>query len=322
MGVTGALAAILKDGLLPNLVQSLEGTPAFVHGGPFANIAHGCNSVLATRMALAFGDYAVTEAGFAFDLGAEKFFDIKCRSADLNPSAVVIVATLRALKMHGGTGPRCVDHARPGGGRAWARQPRRPPRRRQPLRQADPGRHQPSSAPIPPRNWPSSTTSARARGVPCSTANVFGQGGDGAIDLATQGGRGGRRPGHAVPAALPARSCRSRRRSSGSRPPSTAPTALPSCRRPRPRSARPASSATATCRSAWPRRRTRCRTTPSSRGRPKGFTVTVRDLEIAARAPGFVVALTGEIVRMPGLPLRPAAERIDVDASGEITGLS
>ncbi len=104
MKVTGAMAAILKEALLPNLVQSREGTPAFVHGGPFANIAHGCNSVLATRMAMALGDYAVTEAGFAFDLGAEKFLDIKCRSARLNPSAIVIVATVRALKMHGGIG--------------------------------------------------------------------------------------------------------------------------------------------------------------------------------------------------------------------------
>src|SRR3954468_2850603 len=102
MGVTGSLAAILNEALLPNLVQSREGTPAFVHGGPFANIAHGCNSILATRMALATADYAVTEAGFAFDLGCEKFFDLKCRSAGLNPSAIVIVATIRALKMHGG----------------------------------------------------------------------------------------------------------------------------------------------------------------------------------------------------------------------------
>jgi formate--tetrahydrofolate ligase len=100
--VTGALAAILHEALRPNLVQSREGTPALVHGGPFANIAHGCNSVLATRMALVLGQFAVTEAGFAFDFGAEKFFDIKCRIADLNPSAVVVVATVRALKMHGG----------------------------------------------------------------------------------------------------------------------------------------------------------------------------------------------------------------------------
>ena len=98
----GAMAALLKDALKPNLVQTLEGTPAFVHGGPFANIAHGCNSVMATRMALKMGDYTVTEAGFGADLGAEKFLDIKCRAAGLTPDAVVIVATVRALKMHGG----------------------------------------------------------------------------------------------------------------------------------------------------------------------------------------------------------------------------
>lgn len=98
----GAMAALLKDALRPNLVQTLEGTPAIVHGGPFANIAHGCNSVIATETALRLGDYAVTEAGFGADLGAEKFFDIKCRAAGFEPSAVVIVATVRALKMHGG----------------------------------------------------------------------------------------------------------------------------------------------------------------------------------------------------------------------------
>src|SRR6202000_2572001 len=100
--VSGAMTVLLKDALQPNLVQTLEGTPAFIHGGPFANIAHGCNSVIATRAALALGDYAVTEAGFGADLGAEKFFDIKCRQAGLAPSAVVIVATVRALKMNGG----------------------------------------------------------------------------------------------------------------------------------------------------------------------------------------------------------------------------
>ena len=102
IGVIGALTAILNEALMPNLVQTTESTPAFVHGGPFANIAHGCNSILATRMALAMSDYAVTEAGFAFDLGGEKFFDLKCRSAGLNPAAIVLVATIRALKMHGG----------------------------------------------------------------------------------------------------------------------------------------------------------------------------------------------------------------------------
>lgn len=98
----GAMAALLKDALKPNLVQTLEGTPALVHGGPFANIAHGCNSVTATRLAMRLGDYAVTEAGFGADLGAEKFLDIKCRAAGLTPAAVVMVATVRALKMHGG----------------------------------------------------------------------------------------------------------------------------------------------------------------------------------------------------------------------------
>ena len=102
IGVTGSMAAILNEALMPNLVQTTESTPAFVHGGPFANIAHGCNSILATRMALAMADYAVTEAGFAFDLGGEKFFDLKCRAAGLNPAAIVLVATVRALKMHGG----------------------------------------------------------------------------------------------------------------------------------------------------------------------------------------------------------------------------
>ena len=106
----GAMAALLKDALKPNLVQTLEGTPAFIHGGPFANIAHGCNSIIATRMALKLGDYAVTEAGFAADLGAEKFIDIKCRKAGLKPSAVVIVATVRALKYHGGVPKADLNH--------------------------------------------------------------------------------------------------------------------------------------------------------------------------------------------------------------------
>ena len=102
IGVTGAMTAILNEATMPNLVQTAESTPAFVHGGPFANIAHGCNSILATRMALAMADYAVTEAGFAFDLGGEKFFDLKCRAGGFNPAAIVLVATVRALKMHGG----------------------------------------------------------------------------------------------------------------------------------------------------------------------------------------------------------------------------
>ncbi len=111
----GAMAALLKDALKPNLVQTLEGTPAFVHGGPFANIAHGCNSVMATRMAMKLGDYAVTEAGFGADLGAEKFLDIKCRLAGLKPDAVVVVATVRALKNHGGVAKADLNDEKPRG---------------------------------------------------------------------------------------------------------------------------------------------------------------------------------------------------------------
>ncbi|NIQ01544.1 MAG: formate--tetrahydrofolate ligase, partial [Nitrospinaceae bacterium] len=113
LNATGAMTALLKEALLPNLVQTLEGVPAFVHGGPFANIAHGCNSVLATRMALSLTDWAVTEAGFGFDLGAEKFFDIKCKSADLDTAAVVLVATCRALKMHGGVDRKDIEKTNP-----------------------------------------------------------------------------------------------------------------------------------------------------------------------------------------------------------------
>ena len=190
----------------PNLVQSREGTPAFVHGGPFANIAHGCNSVLATRMALAFGDYAVTEAGFAFDLGAEKFFDIKCRSAGLNPSAVVIVATIRALKMHGGLALDAPDHARPRrpSSGAWTTSPptSTPPRTSASRRsspstssRADTAR----GAGGRPRLLPSREAS------PAPPPNVFGQGGEGAIDLAEKVVEAAVGPETPLPAALPAR---------------------------------------------------------------------------------------------------------------------
>ena len=128
IGVTGSMAAILNEALLPNLVQTAELTPAFIHGGPFANIAHGCNSILATRMAMAMADYAVTEAGFAFDLGGEKFFDLKCRAGGLNPAAIVIVATIRRSKMHGGVGLDALEGIEPGRRRARAGEPGRPPR--------------------------------------------------------------------------------------------------------------------------------------------------------------------------------------------------
>ncbi len=138
------MTALLKDALAPNLVQTLENNPAFIHGGPFANIAHGCNSVIATHTALKLADYVVTEAGFGADLGAEKFVDIKCRKAGLKPSAAVIVATMRALKYHGGVEVADLKQGEPRGAREGRREPRAPHRQRaQPLRPAVRGGDQP-----------------------------------------------------------------------------------------------------------------------------------------------------------------------------------
>jgi formate--tetrahydrofolate ligase len=319
IGVTGAMAAILKDAILPNLVQSGEGAPAFVHGGPFANIAHGCNSVLATRMALAFGEYAVTEAGFAFDLGGEKFFDIKCRSAGLNPAAVVIVATVRALKMHGGVrldalsdpDPTAVERglanleghidAAAGFGK--------------PLIVAINQRVEDTAEELEVVH-----AHCRSRGVRSATANVFGAGGAGTIDLAEaviEAAAGPETPYQplypldwpfklkletiaqkvygALGVTLSAHAAAKLRQAKR-----LGYDALPVC-----------VAKTQDSLSDDPRRR----------GRPRDFLIAVRDLEIAAGA-GFLVALTGEIVRMPGLPEHPAAERISVDDQGVIRGLS
>jgi formate--tetrahydrofolate ligase len=182
-GVVGSMAAILNEAIMPNLVQTTESVPAFVHGGPFANIAHGCNSVLATRMALGLADYAVTEAGFAFDLGGEKFFDLKCRSAGLNPAAVVIVATIRALKMHGGVSLEETEEPNPGAvERGLANL----------AAHLDSAAHFGKPTIVAINQFFSDTAEEQAivhaycqsRGVPCATANVFGEGGRGAIELA------------------------------------------------------------------------------------------------------------------------------------------
>ena len=319
MKVTGSLSAILNDALLPNLVQSMEGTPAFVHGGPFANIAHGCNSVLATRMALAFGSYAVTEAGFAFDLGAEKFFDIKCRSANLNPSAIVLVATIRALKMHGGVALADLTAPDPSAV-AWGLDNL--------AAHLDAAAHFEKPIVVALNQFGTDAADelavvhdfCRNRGVPCSTADVFAKGGDGAVDLArkvVEATSGPTTPlktlypldwpiekkieriakaiygadGVAFLPAAEAKIRKARRLGHGK---------LPIC---------------------MAKTQDSLSDNPKLRGRPKGFTLTVRDVEIAAGA-GFVVALTGEIVRMPGLPERPAGERIDVDESGRIVGLT
>ncbi len=319
MGTTGALCSILNEALLPNLVQSREGTPAFVHGGPFANIAHGCNSILATRMALAFGEFAITEAGFAFDLGAEKFFDIKCRIGGLNPAAIVIVATVRALKMHGGTPIDELTHNDP---EAVARGIENL------AAHLDAAHHfgKPTIVAINQRGEDGDDEIqvihdfCAARRVPCATANVFAHGGAGAVELAelvvaaTAGPETPYRPlysletpaeekleiiakamygadGVSILHDAQVKLKRARKFGHGD---------LPIC---------------------MAKTQDSLSDNPKLRGRPQGFTITVRDIEVAAGA-GFLVALTGDIVRMPGLPHRPAAERIDVDREGNIIGLT
>jgi len=318
LGVTGAMTAILNEAILPNLVQTSESTPAFVHGGPFANIAHGCNSVLATRMALATADFAVTEAGFAFDLGGEKFFDLKCRSANLNPAAVVIVATIRALKMHGGVPLPEITNPDPAAVERGL---------------VNLAAHLDGAA-----NFGKPTLVAinrfsadtpeelkivhdycATRGVPCSTADVFGKGGAGATDLAEKVAAvasGPETPFQPLyPLDWPAekkieRIARAIYGAEGVAIQQAAEQKLK-------KAAQLGYGDLPICMA---KTQDSLSDNPKLRGRPKGFTLNVRDVEIAAGA-GFLVALTGEIMRMPGLPLRPAAERIDVDSRGEITGL-
>ena len=319
MGVTGAMAAILAEALLPNLVQSREGTPAFVHGGPFANIAHGCNSVLATRMALAGGDFAVTEAGFAFDLGAEKFFDIKCRSAGLNPAAIVLVATVRALKMHGGV--RLDDLGRFDVGAVS--------RGLENLAaHLDAAKHfdKPTIVGINRRGEDTEEelgvihAFCREYGVSSATADVYGLGGDGAIELAERVVEATSGTNTSLRTLYPLDATAERKieaiavamyGASGVKFLGEASTKLRRARK----------HGLGGLPICMAKTQDSLSDDPKLRGRPRGFTITVRDVEIAAGA-GFLVALTGEILRMPGLPERPAAERIDVDEQGRIVGLS
>jgi formate--tetrahydrofolate ligase len=319
MQITGSLMAILNEALMPNLVQSREGTPAFVHGGPFANIAHGCNSILATKMALAHGDWAVTEAGFAFDLGGEKFLDIKCRYGDLDPAAIVIVATVRALKMHGGV--TLADLTKPDAGAvergienlgahiAAAR-----------------NYNKPILVAINQRGEDTEDELAvihrycSGEGVACSTANVFAHGGAGAEDLARQvvGAVAAStspklQPLYPLEMPLEQKIETIARRIYGASGVSF--TAEASAKFSK--AARLGYGNLPICMA---KTQNSLSDNPKLLGRPKDFSITVRDMEISAGA-GFVVALTGDIVRMPGLPQRPAAERIDVNEEGEITNL-
>ena len=315
----GAMTALLKDAIKPNLVQTLEGTPAFVHGGPFANIAHGCNSVMATRMALKMGDYAVTEAGFGADLGAEKFLDIKCRMANLTPDAVVIVATVRALKMHGGLAKTELTE---------------------------------ENIPALERGVPNLlrhvSNIKNVFGLPCVVAvNRFPTDTDAEIDFIIEkcrelgvntvlstvwadGGRGGEALAREV-----VRLCEEEkgsftfaydagmtieqkidaivRRIYGGDGVSIAPAAKKQI-------ARLTELGFGNMPVCMAKTQYSFSDDQTKLGAPTGFTVTVRSVKVSAGA-GFIVALTGDIMTMPGLPKVPAAERIDVDENGMISGL-
>ena len=314
----GAMAALLKDALKPNLVQTLEGTPAFIHGGPFANIAHGCNSITATRMALKCADYVVTEAGFAADLGAEKFIDIKCRMAGIQPSAVVIVATVRALKYHGGVPKSELNHEN-----------------LEALEKGLPNLLQhvgniknvfglPCVVAI--NAFPTDTKAeldmveekCRELGVNVALSEVWAKGGEGGRALATEVVRLCEQPNNfhqsyeldsSIMDKLTA-ICTKIYHADGVQLVGNAVKQikqieelgfgkLPIC---------------------MAKTQYSFSDDPSLLGAPKGFTVTVRNLKVCAGA-GFIVALTGDIMTMPGLPKVPSAEKIDVDENGVIAGL-
>ena len=319
IGATGAAAALLKDAIKPNLVQTLEGTPAFVHGGPFANIAHGCNSVIATKMAMKLGDYAITEAGFGADLGAEKFLDIKCRMANLTPSAVVVVATVRALKMHGG-----VPKTELAGENLDA------------LKKGIPNllRHVsniknvyklPSVVAV--NRFPTDTdaeidliiSECKALGVNVVLSTVWAEGGKGGEALAREVVRlceeekGDFTFSYEDDTTIEEKIDAIVKKIYGGNGVILTPQAkkqvaalekigygkLPVCM--------------AKTQYSFSDDMTKL-------GAPENFTVTVRNVKVSAGA-GFVVALTGDIMTMPGLPKVPAAEKIDVDENGKITGL-
>ena len=315
----GAMAALLKDALAPNLVQTLEGTPAFIHGGPFANIAHGCNSVLATRMAMATADYAVTEAGFGADLGAEKFLDIKCRAAGLTPDAVVLVATVRALKMHGGLAKTALAEENLDA-----------------LERGLPNllRHLSNiknvyglPAVVAVNRFPTDTDreidciieKCRALGVNVVLSTVWADGGRGGEALAREVVRlceeehGDFRYCYPDDLGIADKVRAVVEKVYGGRDVQFLPAAekqiarltelgygkLPVC---------------------IAKTQYSFSDDPTKLGAPAGFTVTVKQVKVSAGA-GFVVVLTGDIMTMPGLPRVPAAEKIDVTDDGRIVGL-
>ena len=314
----GAMAALLKDAIKPNLVQTLEGTPAFIHGGPFANIAHGCNSIMATRLALKLGDYAVTEAGFAADLGAEKFMDIKCRAAGLHPSAIVIVATVRALKYHGG-----VPKAELNSENLEALEKGLPN-----LLQHVSNVREVYGVPcvVAVNAFPTDTPAelelvekkCAELGVNVALSEVWAKGGEGGMALAEEVVRLCEQPNdfrfaYELDASIEEKLeaiCRKVYHADGV-------TLEPNAKKQLKQLTDLGFDKLPICMA---KTQYSFSDNPALLGAPRGFTITVRNLKVCAGA-GFLVALTGDIMTMPGLPKVPAAEKIDVDENGVITGL-
>ena len=312
------MTAILKDALKPNLVQSLEGTPAFIHGGPFANIAHGCNSVLATRMALKCGDYVITEAGFGADLGAEKFMDIKCRITGLRPNAVVVVATIRALKMHGGLKKDSL-----GTEDLEALEKGLPNLLRHVSVMTDVYKV-PCVVAI--NRFPTDTEAelslvekrCKELGVNAVLSEVWANGGEGGIALANEVIRLCDVPSKVEltyndDEALEIKISKVVKRIYGGSAVSYAPGVKTKLKKLEAAGFRNVPVCMAKTQYSFS-------DDPKKLCAPEGFTVSVRDVKASAGA-GFVVVYTGEIMTMPGLPKVPQAEVIDVDDSGRITGL-
>ncbi len=318
LNAQGAMTALLKDALKPNLVQTLEHTPAFIHGGPFANIAHGCNSVMATRMAMKMADYIVTEAGFGADLGAEKFLDIKCRMSGIRPSAVVVVATVRALKHHGGAakdelGTENLEALEKG-----------LPNLLQHVENITGVYGLPAVVAI--NRFPTDTEAelklvedkCRELGVNVALSEVWGRGGEGGIALAEEVVRlceaeSDFRFAYDTKLSIEEKIRAIAQKIYHADDINILPAAMKQLRQLETLGFGKLPICVAKTQYSFSDDQTLL-------GAPKGFTLTVRNLKVSAGA-GFIVALTGDIMTMPGLPKRPAAEKIDVDSAGKISGL-
>lgn len=314
----GAMTVLLKDALKPNLVQTLEGTPTFIHGGPFANIAHGCNSVLATKMALSHADYVVTEGGFGGDLGAEKFMDIKCRSAKLEPDAVVVVATIRALKMHGGVEKKeliteNLDALKLGFSNLQ--------------KHVENMQNVFGMNTIVAVNSFSADTEAEKtllielcekKGYRAVLADVWGEGGAGGEELAHALVEMTKLPStlthpYELTDTVEEKITKIVQKVYGGAGLEWSTEALRALRR----IERLGFDELPVCMA---KTQYSFSDNPKLLGRPEGFTVSISDLTVSAGA-GFIVVLTGDVMKMPGLPKTPSAETIDIDSDGKITGL-